>query len=828
MAFGDHSQQAPTGNNGGYGEKNYDAAAAPTRNGGKRKLWPWLVAAVVLICVILAAVLGGVLGSRAADDNHNKNNSAVSGSNGSGASQVATRTKGSANNAVYPTATDQFGNPMYPTTTGSAKIASPTVIANSSLSCGSDPYTGASLTNIRNEHPLLIAPSYKWECLSKQIAGDSYMSYWNDTIFQNATIYYNDPPTNYSIDGCLSCSGVLDVARQVQLKIKHYAYAYKLSNDTKWVDRTWLELQTAAGNTSQYFGVSPDNWNSVHFLDLAEFTEAFALAYDWLYDAWTADQRTAIMWSIINLGLKYGHNAYYDASGAGADYSWWTAVDGNWNCVCNKGLTMGALAIANEDPTGIAAAILNQTVPNAQAHCSYFGTYSHVEMAASLLSATGSTQNMLDANPGMKLSAIYHMYVTGMQGLFNYGDCGPNKYTATANGLMFYGAQYSRSPFSPLPSKLELKSLTTLRTDIPMYTLFQRDRGDAPEPMAMLYYDPQVSGDWWDGLALDRHFSNTTDGWFSSRSSWTDSDGMYIAMKAGQLTGHQTHGDLDAGDFVLDAMGQRWAGELGSANYLANGYFTSEDQDAQRWTYYRKATPGQNTLTVILRRCYFWGPFSLTLSFTSTQVDGTNQLVSGVPQTTFDTTGESQDALAYTAPNTSTAYFVADLSEMFNSTTVSPAARRPEVERDLISPSLNAQSSNRAIRFLNGRRQVLLRDEITGSAPTNATVTLSNNNQTATLALGDQTLIAELRQPSTAAFATETPSERISTEPALLSGTVDQPNPGVTVLSIDIPAPTGGAVIEVLFNPQWPGWSSNSFVNPPDVAISSWSLTSHD
>jgi hypothetical protein len=35
-------------------------------------------------------------------------------------------------------------------------------------------------------------------------------------------------------------------------------------------------------------------------------------------------------------------------------------------------------------------------------------------------------------------------------------------------------------------------------------------------------------------------------------------------MKAGQLTGHQTHGDLDAGDFVLDALGQRWAGEYGS------------------------------------------------------------------------------------------------------------------------------------------------------------------------------------------------------------------------------------------------------------------------
>jgi hypothetical protein len=41
-------------------------------------------------------------------------------------------------------------------------------------------------------------------------------------------------------------------------------------------------------------------------------------------------------------------------------------------------------------------------------------------------------------------------------------------------------------------------------------------------------------------------------------------------------SGHQTHGDIDAGDFVLDAMGQRWAGELGSGNYLSDGYFFSE------------------------------------------------------------------------------------------------------------------------------------------------------------------------------------------------------------------------------------------------------------
>lgn len=51
-----------------------------------------------------------------------------------------------------------------------------------------------------------------------------------------------------------------------------------------------------------------------------------------MYDAWTAEQRQAIMWSIINLGLRFGVNVYTQAAGA-SGYSWWTAVDGNWNCV---------------------------------------------------------------------------------------------------------------------------------------------------------------------------------------------------------------------------------------------------------------------------------------------------------------------------------------------------------------------------------------------------------------------------------------------------------------------------------------------------------------
>lgn len=118
--------------------------------------------------------------------------------------------------------------------------------------------------------------------------------------------------------------------------------------------------------------------------------------------------------------------------------------------VCNNGLIMGALAIANEDPTDISARVLEYAVANAAANCAqspssdgtwsetanyvrlrplslarmssltsvcfrrmqwYFGTTGHVQMTAALLSATGSTHNLLDSNAGMKNSGLYHMCV---------------------------------------------------------------------------------------------------------------------------------------------------------------------------------------------------------------------------------------------------------------------------------------------------------------------------------------------------------------------------------------------------------------------------------
>ena len=243
---------------------------------------------------------------------------------------------------------------------------------------------------------------------------------------------------------------MLDVAREIQLRIKHWAYAYQITNDSSFLERTWTELQHAAGNGSASFGSDDDRWNSVHFLDVAEFTAAFAIAYDWLYDAWTDTQRDAIMWTMLTYGIAKGNEAYDNSA-------WFLSTNGNWNCVCNGGLTLGALAIIDRDPTGAASRLLQRTVPNANANCVtavqpdgtwsetsdywYFGSTGHAQMAAGLLTATGSTQELLTSNSNFNKTGLFHMYGSGFVEKFNYGDCGPNKYTATANCLMFYGEQ---------------------------------------------------------------------------------------------------------------------------------------------------------------------------------------------------------------------------------------------------------------------------------------------------------------------------------------------------------------------------------------------------
>ena len=96
---------------------------------------------------------------------------------------------------------------------------------------------------VRTDRPRLIAPAYKWEALPKLIPNDPYLQFWNDSIFGNATEYFDLDPVEYHLDGG---SGILDNAREIKMRVKAFAYVYRMTNDTKWVDRAYKELQVCA------------------------------------------------------------------------------------------------------------------------------------------------------------------------------------------------------------------------------------------------------------------------------------------------------------------------------------------------------------------------------------------------------------------------------------------------------------------------------------------------------------------------------------------------------------------------------------------------------
>ncbi|KAJ2919343.1 hypothetical protein MD484_g1161, partial [Candolleomyces efflorescens] len=742
----------------------------------RRRISNWIKIGVpILLVVILAAVLGGVLGSRAANKNSDSSSSS-SGSSSNGGHSGNNAGGSITSGGRFAVATNsEFMVPVYPSTTNTALFTSPTVdAANSWPSDSFQPATPSVLT-VRPDRPRLIAPQYKWDSLSSMIGKSSYMKGWNETIFGNATAYYSLPPVVYFMDGD---SGILDNAREFKQRIKAWAYVYRITKDTRWSQRAWTEIQHVAGNGTDSFGPAEDRWNAAHFLDAAEFSAAYGIAYDWFYDAFTDDQKSQMRTTLILYGLQPGLNVFTGTT----TFGWWaTDVNGNWNCVCNGGLTVASLAILGDDTTGVASGLLGHTVDNAKANCAlgpsddgtwsetanywYFGTTGHAEMASALITATGSDYGLLTVNPNFQLTGLFHMYVYGATSLFNYGDHGPNKFSTTANCMFLYADQYNR----------------------PNYALFQREQVDAAEPWSMFWYNPGTSGAFWDGADLDYFFDNANDQWASMRSSWTDGDALYVAIKAGQNQNHQTHNDLDAGDFVLDALGTRWAGELGSADYRSPNYFSSGAQDADRWKYYRKMTEGQNTILI----------------------NQTNQNILAAPTVRHDTSGTKQgSSTVLELDKDSTAFWVADLTTAY----------------------FDATSVKRGVRLLNGRKQVLLQDEITSTGAiqwrmhTNATVTIGDGGTTASLALDGETMqVSILNAPSGAQFTTSE-ARRFDTDPT--PPAADQENPGVTVLIISLPA--GTVTLQVLFNPQWSGMSSGDFVTPPSVTLDNWSLRSHD
>ena len=361
----------------------------------------------------------------------------------------------------------------------------------------------------------------------------------------------------------------MNIARDVKERIENLCVSYYVTGEEKYKERLWQELEALCA--------FPD-WNPGNGLSIAEMTYAVTIGYDWMYDEWTAEQRNIIETAIHDKALSVIYEAYTSER---ADYGWVKNTN-NWNSVINSCFAMAATALMDKYPE-----LCSFVVENACVGLSYFlDSYAHdggfpegpgywayatkyLTCFMSTLENSMGTDYGLYNSPGISRTGYFVEYMTGGVGLFNFHD---SSETMDPSPEMMYYAGRANS------GKLQDARLYQISSGISASNVYD-----------LAWYDESLLSDN-NSLPLDAKFENVST--VSFRSAWQDLNCIYAGIHAGFVD--VGHAQLDMGDFVIDAIGERWACELAMESYTYEGYFGGDS----RWNYYRARGEGQNTVVI--------------------------------------------------------------------------------------------------------------------------------------------------------------------------------------------------------------------------------------
>jgi len=361
---------------------------------------------------------------------------------------------------------------------------------------------------------------------------------------------------------------LLSVSRDALNRIYHFGIAYRWTNNEKYLN---------AGREVLLTVVAFPDWNPSHFLDVAEMSHAVGIGYDWFYPALNEQSRNTIKAGLIRHGLQEGIKAY-----TGTKPAWWISSEFNWNQVCNGGLTVGALAIAETDPQYAQQIIpeVYKSLPTAlktyepdgawgegPGYWNYATRYTVYGLSA-LETALGTTFGLKNKN-GLTQAGYFPVHGAGPTDYyFNYADVGETA-KRTPMPCNFWLAYAYEDDFIGASE----------------HAIVARKKA---EPQHIMWYVPKPNAS--AIPELDRKFNGIVEVAFL-RSSWEDPNAVFVGLKAGY--NQVNHGHLDLGNFIVDALGERWASDLGSDDYNLPNYFGS-GVDATRWTYYRLNSESHN------------------------------------------------------------------------------------------------------------------------------------------------------------------------------------------------------------------------------------------
>ena len=438
----------------------------------------------------------------------------------------------------------------------------------------------AQLKHLPNEydippHPRILMLAGEEQQLKTNIAADPVWNGIHQSIIETCDNLITSPVLERIVTG----RRLLSISGQALRRIFYLSYAYRMTGQDKYAVKAEQEMLAV----STFI-----DWNPSHFLDVAEMTMAMSIGYDWLYNKLSPASRETIKMAILQKGIDPSLNSRNNG---------WLRGSSNWNQVCNGGITYGALAIF-EDMPEFSKMIVDRAVesikipiaeyspdgayPEGYGYWGYGTSFNIMFLAA--IEKIWKTDFGLSQIPGFMKTGAYIAHMIGVTGnCFNYAD---NGLGGGIQPTLFWFANKTNDKSILWNQRKHIESGERLARErlLPGFLIWGNSirLADVAQPTELMWVGRGVTP-----VAL-------------MRTSWTDPNAIYVGLKGGIAS--SSHAHMDAGSFIMEANGVRWASDFGPQDYHSlesvGVDLWNMSQNAQRWQVFRYNNYAHNTLTV--------------------------------------------------------------------------------------------------------------------------------------------------------------------------------------------------------------------------------------
>ena len=431
---------------------------------------------------------------------------------------------------------------------------------------------------VSSTHPRLLFNKVEEKEVKKLIKKDSLAGNLASFLKGKADSMVVLPQLTYDLN---KYGNILYTSRAYVTRLGTLSLAYRLYGEQKYLDAVNKTLLWICGYK---------DWDPKHFLDTAEMTTAVAIAYDWLFDALPESTRQKVKESIYKNAISIVLREY-EKGGPGS----WAKRETNWNVVCNTGMTLGALAVAEDYPKETATILENAAryMPNCLKHfapdgvcyesLTYWGyTTSYLALYLKAVEQNGGDQAGIGQLPGISKTALYFkrtLTPSGQQ--FNFGNTTIGEALNTPS--FFFFSKYYRLPEVAEWFRTEInQSIQEKKALHPLFFL-TLPWFDAKSPTKTENIPP---------LEV---YHNSINDLLVLNGNRKEKGSIFLVAKGG--TPNQAHQQMDCGTFIIESDSVSWTEDLGADDYALPGFWDYKP-GGDRWKYFRNNNFSHNTLNI--------------------------------------------------------------------------------------------------------------------------------------------------------------------------------------------------------------------------------------